>query len=261
MFTLVRRWMSLFEQNKDYVSRTRQGFSQVAKDIRSLNLELISLKDSLENMRKKEATPSTSLEVSALQKKLQKTVEDISFLYDEQNAANQLSQKVAQKQFELESNIVSLEKSLSIQFAELNKSIGSLTLALKYAQISSNIAKNPRLDASKRESENEMSDSELTSNGVEINAVKPYVPVTVRQIAYKLTAAEKEILTILMSTNQKLSYKDIAVNYERSISTVKNTICRLKNKGIQLQEQSSSDGMKRYFLEDNYKRILLSQKI
>ncbi len=84
---------------------------------------------------------------------------------------------------------------------------------------------------------------------------------TLRQIADTLTTSERAILLILVSTDQKLSYKDIAVNYGRSPSTIKNIICHLKGKNIPLHEFAGSDGVKRYYLDDNFKKVLMAAKL
>jgi predicted transcriptional regulator len=82
---------------------------------------------------------------------------------------------------------------------------------------------------------------------------------TVRQIASSLTSSERQILLILVGTDQKLSYRDIAVNYGRSPSTIKNMIIKLKSKGIPLHESSGADGVKRYYVDDSFKKVLASK--
>jgi len=84
---------------------------------------------------------------------------------------------------------------------------------------------------------------------------------TLKQLADSLTTSERAILAILVSTDQKLSYKDISVSYGRSPSTIKNIICRLKSKKIPLFETAGSDGVKRYFLDDRFKATITSGKI
>jgi DNA-binding NarL/FixJ family response regulator len=90
-------------------------------------------------------------------------------------------------------------------------------------------------------------------------AAKPVT--TVRDMATGLTTSERQIMSILMSTSQKLSYKDIAVTYGRSPSTIKNIVCRIKSKGVPLHETAGSDGIKRYYLDDNFKKVLTQGRV
>ena len=84
---------------------------------------------------------------------------------------------------------------------------------------------------------------------------------TLRDMATALTTSERQILSILMSTGQKLSYKDIAVTYGRSPSTIKNIICRIKSKGVPLFETAAADGIKRYYLDENFKKVLTQGRV
>lgn len=85
--------------------------------------------------------------------------------------------------------------------------------------------------------------------------------MTLKSLSEDLTTAEKSMLFLLASTDQKLSYRDLAVNYGRSPSTVKNVICRLKSKKIPLNEITDADGTKRYYLEASFKKILQAGKV
>lgn len=84
---------------------------------------------------------------------------------------------------------------------------------------------------------------------------------TLKDMASGLTTSERQILGILMSTTQKLSYKDISVEYGRSPSTIKNIICRIKSKNIPLFETAGADGIKRYYLDENFKRVLTQGRV
>lgn len=84
---------------------------------------------------------------------------------------------------------------------------------------------------------------------------------TIKDMATSLTTSERQILGILMSTTQKLSYKDISVEYGRSPSTIKNIICRIKSKNIPLFETAGADGIKRYYLDENFKRVLTQGRV
>ena len=76
-----------------------------------------------------------------------------------------------------------------------------------------------------------------------------------------LTRSEKNILAELCNTSHKLSYKDLAVMTGVSSNTVKNHICHIKNKGFPIQETNDRSGVKRYFVQNNIKKVLLSKTI
>ena len=79
-------------------------------------------------------------------------------------------------------------------------------------------------------------------------------------ISKKLTRGEKLILAHLTSSNQKLSYKDISMLMNLSVSTVKNHVCNIRNKGFPLMEYNDAGNIKRYYISDNMKKIVLATK-
>ena len=84
---------------------------------------------------------------------------------------------------------------------------------------------------------------------------------TLEHYSEVLTRSEKNILAELCNTSQKLSYKDLAVMTGVSSNTVKNHICHIKNKGFPIKEQNDRNGIKRYFVQDSIKKVLLSKTI
>ena len=74
-----------------------------------------------------------------------------------------------------------------------------------------------------------------------------------------LTRSEKNILAELCNTSHKLSYKDLSMVTGVSPSTIKNHICHIKNKGFPIHEINDKSGVKRYFVQDNIKKVLLSK--
>ena len=76
-----------------------------------------------------------------------------------------------------------------------------------------------------------------------------------------LTRSEKKILGELCNTNMKLSYKDLAIVLGVSPNTAKNHICHIKNKGFPIKESDDSKGIKRYYVPDNMKKVLLSKTV
>ncbi|MFW6230654.1 MAG: hypothetical protein ACOC32_01375 [Nanoarchaeota archaeon] len=76
-----------------------------------------------------------------------------------------------------------------------------------------------------------------------------------------LTRAEKNVLAELVNTSQKLSYKDIAMVSNLSANTVKNHVCHIKNKGFPIKELTDRNGIKRYFVPENIKKVLVTKRI
>ena len=76
-----------------------------------------------------------------------------------------------------------------------------------------------------------------------------------------LTRSEKKVLAELCKTEMKLSYKDLAMVLGISPNTAKNHICHIRNKGFPIKEIDDSKGIKRYFVPDNTRKILLSKNV
>ncbi len=76
-----------------------------------------------------------------------------------------------------------------------------------------------------------------------------------------LTHSEKRILAELCNTDMKLSYKDLAVVLGVSPNTAKNHVCHIRNKGFPIKEADDSKGVKRYYVPDNMKKVLLSKNL
>lgn len=79
-------------------------------------------------------------------------------------------------------------------------------------------------------------------------------------ISDKLTRSEKMIIAHLTKNYQKLSYKDLSMLMNISVNTVKNHICNIRNKGFPLKEYNDAGNIKRYYVAENMKQILLSKK-
>ena len=84
---------------------------------------------------------------------------------------------------------------------------------------------------------------------------------TLEHYSNVLTPSEKGILAELCKTSQKLSYKDLAIMAGTSSNTIKNHICHIRNKGFPIKEQSDKGGIKRYYVPDSLKKILISKTI
>jgi predicted transcriptional regulator len=97
-----------------------------------------------------------------------------------------------------------------------------------------------------------------SNNNREINQVNTK---TISELSEKLTKSEKLIIAHLTNTNQKLSYKDLSMLMDVSTSTIKSHICNIKNKGFPLKETNEIGSIKRYYISENMKEILLSKTI
>jgi len=86
------------------------------------------------------------------------------------------------------------------------------------------------------------------------------VSVTENELAKSLSSSEKSVLLLLVSNDKPLSYRDVALQYGKSPSTIKNIVCRLRNKGVNLHETVASDGTKRYLLDRQIKELFLTSK-
>jgi hypothetical protein len=80
-------------------------------------------------------------------------------------------------------------------------------------------------------------------------------------LSENLTRSQKMILAHMMNTEQKLSYKDLSMLMNVSVSTIKNHICNMRNKGFPLQEYNDEGNVKRYYLAENMKQIMLSKRL
>jgi biotin operon repressor len=80
-------------------------------------------------------------------------------------------------------------------------------------------------------------------------------------LSKKLTRSEKILIATLTNTDKKLSYKDLSVILNLSVSTIKNHVCSIKNKGFPLMEYNDDGNIKRHFISENMRKILLSKHI
>jgi biotin operon repressor len=85
-------------------------------------------------------------------------------------------------------------------------------------------------------------------------------PTSLARLAARLTPAQKTVLAILATADQDLSYKDLAVQYGKSPSTVKSILCELRRAGVPIDE-GHTDGIKRFRLPEHFKKIVLSRRL
>lgn len=88
-----------------------------------------------------------------------------------------------------------------------------------------------------------------------------FTDTPVKHYANVLTHSEKKIIGELCKTTHKLSYNDLAMLTNLSSSTIKNHICHIKNKAFPLEEMNDANGIKRYYVPENIKNVLLSKSI
>ncbi|MFP4117811.1 MAG: helix-turn-helix transcriptional regulator [Candidatus Woesearchaeota archaeon] len=86
-------------------------------------------------------------------------------------------------------------------------------------------------------------------------------PKSLSYYSEALTRSEKRVLAELCKTDLKLSYKDLAVTLEVSPNTAKNHMCHIRNKGFPIKEYDDAKGVKRFYVPDNMKKILLSKNV
>ena len=88
-----------------------------------------------------------------------------------------------------------------------------------------------------------------------------YTDAPVEHYSKVLTRAEKKIIAEMCNNSQKLSYKDIALVSNLSANTVKNHVCHIRNKGFPVKEMTDRNGIKRYYVPDNVRNVLLSKTV
>jgi len=76
------------------------------------------------------------------------------------------------------------------------------------------------------------------------------------QLWGKATPAQQNVLQALYDAGYPMSYKEIADEVGRSVSTVKNHINNLKSVGFDFKEDSGHNNAKKYMLDDRIKAFL-----
>jgi DNA-binding CsgD family transcriptional regulator len=233
------------KQMQKHMEPIKLSFSHVARDIQRVDtyakesrvlLEkwhayVLSLVQNLERVQKKGQVPDTAF------------AQEIKQLHKAHTALFSAMQLQQESVVKVKADVTHLHDGVSKAIVTYNQHILSLhdahkTLAKDIAQLRSSISNLPQIG---HKEPTHTSKSESIS--------------TLHELSDGLTASEKQLLVILLGTDQRLSYKDIAVNYGRSPSTVKNIMMKLKSK-VPLHEVSSADGVKRYYLDESFKRTV-----
>lgn len=76
------------------------------------------------------------------------------------------------------------------------------------------------------------------------------------QLWRKATPAQQSVLQAMYDTGYPMSYKEIADEVGRSVSTVKNHINNLKASGYDFKEDAGHNNAKKYMLDDRIKAFL-----
>jgi len=76
-----------------------------------------------------------------------------------------------------------------------------------------------------------------------------------------LTATERAIIFILLNSDMRLSYEDVAAMMGKSKATIRGQMNTIKQKSEGLiEEQTSENGKKRVFIPEKTKEILLKTR-
>ncbi|MCJ7429128.1 MAG: winged helix-turn-helix transcriptional regulator [Candidatus Nanohaloarchaeota archaeon QJJ-5] len=70
------------------------------------------------------------------------------------------------------------------------------------------------------------------------------------------TNAQKEVIKALYDSGYPLSYREIADNLGKSVSTVKNHINNLKSSGVEFNEEIGQNNEKKYMIDDRIQAFL-----
>jgi biotin operon repressor len=76
----------------------------------------------------------------------------------------------------------------------------------------------------------------------------------------QFSVTERAILWVLLNTDMKLSYDDLAAMLGKERSTIRGQINRIKQKGEIICEQLEKNGKKRVFIPENIKEKLLKKQ-
>jgi len=74
-----------------------------------------------------------------------------------------------------------------------------------------------------------------------------------------LSVMERAIVWVLLNTDMKLSYEDIAAILNKDRSTVRGQLNAIKNKSDVIEEVMEKNGKKRYYVHEKMKEMLLSK--
>ncbi len=75
----------------------------------------------------------------------------------------------------------------------------------------------------------------------------------------QFSTTERAILWVLLNTDMKLSYDDLAAMLGKERSTIRGHINRIKQKGDIIEETVETNGKKRVFIHDEIKEKLLKK--
>ena len=158
---------------------------------------------------------------------------------------------------ELIENFKGLEKDESVlkDIDRLDKRISRLEQTIKTPEMSKKRVLAPEKDSlasSNRPSNRPSVLSEKASRMEEKaeNAVKG------EELWQKTTPAQKNVLKVLYDSGYPMSYKEIARDLNRTVSTVKNHINNLKSMGVHFREKSGKNNSKKYMVDDRIKGFL-----
>jgi predicted transcriptional regulator len=225
-----------------HLEPVREGFTHVAKDIARLDSYAKESRDLLQKWNAYFLATIQKLEKSAKNEPKLDISKELDHLHKAHSALYAHMQQTTKTVSDVASDLHGFKSQVSAVVHTYNKHLSAIhgELARLKEQKQVKIDENePFLTSSKAKSE----------------------PSTLKDLTVGLTTAERELLFIFIESSQKLTYKDLSVNYGRSPSTIKNMVLRLKSKGLPLIEVADADGVKRYYLEDHMKKLLLSKKV
>jgi predicted transcriptional regulator len=225
-----------------HLEPVRDGFSNVAKDIARLDAYAKESRDLLQKWNTYFLATIQKLEKSAKSETKSDFIKELEQLHKAHSALYAHMQQTTKTVSDVASDLHGFKTQVSHVVHAYNKHLSAIhgeIAKLKESKIPKIEENDSILPISKQKSE----------------------PSTLKDLIVGLTTAERELLFIFIESSQKLTYKDLSVNYGRSPSTIKNMVLRLKSKGLPLIEVADADGVKRYYLEEHMKKLLVSKKI
>lgn len=138
---------------------------------------------------------------------------------------------------------------------EHNEAIKMLETRLEGLKTSQNTQKSI-VDSKKRSINRPSGRPNILVNDEETMESKAEDAVKGEKLWSKTTPAQKNVLKVLYDSGYPMSYKEIAKELNRTVSTVKNHINNLKSMGVRFREESGKNNSKKYMLDDRVRSFL-----
>jgi predicted transcriptional regulator len=255
----------MFKQHVDKkMVPVRLGFNHVAKDIQNIHQHISHLHTNTGQWHSYLEQKAANLEkqFGQLRADIKDQVsdhvkEDMKRMQDALDSLQQSIHKESEEKVRLDERLDKLRNNIRYALEQYNKHIVQI-----HSRLNEDKFNEERLRELIREEIKQQVPRRIEQPKPQViqekSESKPVEPL--KNIAYRLSNAQKHILAILSSTERRLSYRDIAAEYGKSPSTVKTILCSLRRANIPIREENDN-GIKRFYLDPNYKRVIVSKQL